>query len=271
MGKRKHVGIKPSTEQKKQKLYKNEETFAFGIPIEDIPENQRLVLDNYVFDISELAQLQDKDLFTNMHTQSEFSNEAKNKLLSCHLLKDRVQKLLNSKIQISEVVMNKVYNLGMTLLEKRDGKESIEALAEFQQFLDSLPPNERNTLLNFNIQMREYNNRAKTYILSKHTIGEIYSLVSRGELCVRAAGNWFIQAVRMTYPDMVNEALFKKFNRQVTPIVIQNFTIFANRQTQVPRTHVAFQEEGRMQRELNKMMEDNKKNQEALLSIVNTL
>ncbi|MGQ3888958.1 hypothetical protein ACQUW5_07995 [Legionella sp. CNM-1927-20] len=264
----------PTNTRKKRKItntkagkgYKNDETFAYGTAVNEIPKKRLLVLDDYAFDIEELDQLEEKDLFTNMHTQSEFSEEAKQTLASCRALRDKVQRLL-SKTVLSESLMKSVYDLAITLLKYGDSKESEEALYNFQLLLDS-HPKEKNALLNFVIQMAVYNPRARTDILSKMTFGKIYSQLSDGDFCVRAAGNWFVQAVRMTYPAMVNEEEVKILNKQ--GIQAQMFTFFV--QNRVTATQFnPIQAPGTMQRELDEIMKKTKENQEELLKIVNSL
>ncbi len=64
--------------------------------------------------------------------------------------------------------------------------------------------------------MNEYNQRSRAFIMSKMTFREVYSQLVQGDFCVRAAGNWFVQAVRMTYSAMVNEGYERTLNTIAT-------------------------------------------------------
>jgi hypothetical protein len=250
---------------KTKREFKNSETFAYGTAVDEIPKNKLLVLDEYAFDIDELAQLPVKDLFTNMHTQTEFSLSAKQILVSSPTLGDKAQSLL-SQTKLSEPLMKRVYDLGITLLKYGDGKESGEALSNFQALLDTLDSKEQHALLVFVIKMNGYNGRARTNIMSKMIFGDVYSQLNQGNFCVRAAGNWFIQAVRMTHPALIDKAYVTSLNNQsiqAAPV----FSFFANR-GQVTQPN---QPPTTMQKELDEMMQKNKENQEKLSSIVNTL
>ncbi|WP_131781391.1 hypothetical protein [Legionella gresilensis] len=255
---------KTSIETKKK--YNNDETFAYGTPVNDIPNERLLVLDNYAFDIDELNQLPEKDLFTNMHTQSEFSEEAKQILASNSILGEKVQKLLPQTV-LPESLMKNVYDLAITLLTYGDSKESEDAVSNFQLKLDSMHPKDKEPLLNFIIKMNMYNQRAQAYIMSKMTFGEVYSQLVRGDFCVRAAGNWFVQAVRMTYPAMVNEEHVRNLNTIATQKAQQarSFPFFAQNRVQVTHPPEI------MHQELNEMMRKNQENQEKLIDFVNTL
>ncbi|MCW8407745.1 hypothetical protein OQJ13_01985 [Legionella sp. PATHC035] len=230
------------------KKIKNQETFAYGTHIEEIPSNRLLILDGYAFDTEELMSLPEKDLFTNMHTQTEFSEEAKKTLLANELLKEKVQQNLPKKQDFPITLLTDVYQLGIILLQKRDGKESVEALTHFGQKLDGVHPDIKNEFLNSTIKMSNYNYRAKRTILSSMQVKKLLADLSVGKICARVGGNWLIQLVRSVNPSRVNEAYVLKLNQefiQATPVA---------KVRTAPRTP-AFFAMGTLNADLQKMME----------------
>ncbi|CAM3115808.1 Uncharacterised protein [Legionella steigerwaltii] len=209
------------TLKRKTKKIKNQETFAYGTHIEEIPGHRLLILDDYAFDIEELNSLSEKDLFTNMHTQTEFSEDAKKILLSNKLLREKIQGNLPKKQDFPVALLMDVYNLGLALLQTREGKENIEAPANFSQKLDNIYSGIKKEFLNFTIKMSSYNYRVKATIISTMQVRKLLADLSAGKICVRTGGNWLIQLVHSLKPDIVNEAHILKLNQefvQATPL-----------------------------------------------------
>lgn len=200
---------------------KNQETFAYGTHVEEIPTNRLLILDGYAFDIDELMSLPEKDLFTNMHTQMEFSKEAKRTLLSNESLREKAQHLFPKKPDFPGTLIMDTYNLGITLLQQCNDKERREALTTFSQGLEKVHSGIKSEFLNFTIKMSSYNYRVKANLLSTIQVRKLLTDLSEDKICVRAGGNWLIQLVRSMKPDMVNEAYALKLNQEfshVTPL-----------------------------------------------------
>ncbi|KTC88934.1 hypothetical protein OQJ18_03225 [Fluoribacter dumoffii] len=200
--------------KKSIKKIKNQETFAYGTHIEDIPAHRLLILDEYAFDVEELNALPEQNFFINMHTQKEFSEGAKKNLLSHELLKEKAAIHSSKKQGFPQTLLKSIYYLGIALLQNCDEKENNEALRNFSRELANVYPDIKNEFLNYTVKMSRYNYRVKAAITSSMQVRKLLTELSEGKIEMHTGGNWLIQLVRSQKPDMVNEVYILKLKQE---------------------------------------------------------
>lgn len=199
--------------KKSIKKIKNQETFAYGTHIEDIPAHRLLILDEYAFDVEELNALPEQNFLLICILKKNLAKVQKN-LLSHELLKEKAAIHSSKKQGFPQTLLKSIYYLGIALLQNCDEKENNEALRNFSRELANVYPDIKNEFLNYTVKMSRYNYRVKAAITSSMQVRKLLTELSEGKIEMHTGGNWLIQLVRSQKPDMVNEVYILKLKQE---------------------------------------------------------